>query len=118
MIVKSLKVGQKVFFVSMNRDPVEEVFISHIHDNDIISIKRNGDIVDFSLVKDDSEFIFAMSDEEKFPLHDGFLYLNLELIKKEDQFYDALEGNMGKINKLKIKDKIELTNFIFKLLEK
>lgn len=120
MKCNDLKIGQKVFFISADRNtPAEEVFITDLNDNDNLSIKRNDRIVSFELVKDDSEFIFAISDEEKNDKKDyGFLYLNLELIQQDDKFYDILTVNNDKIDNFKIEDKLKLMDFLEDLLKK
>ena len=115
-----LRIGQKVFFVSaiINKQ-AEKVFITEFNDNGDLSIKRNGKNVYFELLEDDSEFAFAVSDEEKNDHQDyGFLYLNLELIKQADKFYDILSVNSDKIDNLKIEDKLKLMDFLEDLLKK
>ena len=120
MKCNDLKIGQKVFFISADRNtPAEEVFITDLNDNKNLSIKRSDRIVSFELVKDDSEFIFAISDEEKNYKEDyGFLYLNLDLIQQEDKFYDILTVNNNKIDNFKIEDKLKLMDFLEDLLKK
>ena len=110
----NLKIDQKVLFVSANINmQAEEVFITDLNDNGDIYIKRNGKTISFELLEDDSEFAFAVSDEEKNDYEDyGFLYLNREIIEQNDKFYDILSINNDKINNLKVEDKLKLMIFL------
>lgn len=114
-----LRIGKKVFFVPANRDTqAEEVFIKSFNDNGKLSIERNGKTVSFDLIEDDSDFIFAASDEENDSENYGFLYLNLDLIEQDDKFYDILSVNSNKIDNFKIEDKLKLINFLEELFKK
>lgn len=120
MKCNDLRIGQKVFFVSANINAqAEEVFITDWNDSGDLSIERNGKTISFELLEDDSEFAFAISDEERNDYEDyGFLYFNLELIEQDDKFYDILSVNSNKIDNLKIEDKLKLMNFLEELLKK
>lgn len=115
----NLKIGQKVFFVSAEyKLPAEEVVITQINKNDTLSIKKNDEIISFELVKDDSEFIFAINEEGENFKNYGFLYLSLDLIEQDNKFYDILQRSSDKTDSLNVEDKIKLINFLDELLKK
>jgi len=113
-----LKIGQKVFFISAERNiPVEDVFITEINKNDTFSIERNGKTVLFEISDEVGVFNFAFSDEEKDRKNYGFLYLSKELIEQEERFYNIIYDNEKRIENLSVDDKLKLTVFLEDLLK-
>lgn len=118
MNYNELKVGQKVFFVSAKREAPEEVFISKINEDNTFSIERNGIDVDCIIDNNFGVFNFAYSDEEKDPNNYGMLYLNLDIFKQEESFFNIVENNINEIYNLSIQDKLRLTDFFKELFSK
>lgn len=120
MKCNDLKIGQKVFFILATRNTgIEDVFIKDFNENGDLFIEReNGEIIFCELVKDDSDFAFAVSSDENNDDDYGFLYLNKEIIEQDDKFYDILTVNSDKIDNLKVEDKLSLIIFLEELFKK
>lgn len=113
-----LRIGQKMFFVSAQRNtPAEDVFITEINNNNSFSVKRNDKTISFEINDEVGAFNFAFSDEEKDPENYGFLYLSKKLIEQEEKFHNILFENEKQIENLSLDKKIKLTNFLEDLLK-